>query len=188
MKRGRIKLLIILITLMAWNAIHAQEIYYTKNGHIDFYSSTPVEDIEAINTKVNSVMNISTGDIEFSVLIMAFQFEKALMQEHFNEKFMESEKFPKATFKGKITNLESIDFSSKGEYPVKVAGDITIHGVTKRINTNGTFKVEDAGIIANSVFHLAPADFDIKIPSVVRNNIAKDIRVTVKSTYKPFNK
>ena len=188
MKKGRVKLFIILVILLAWNILHAQEIYYTRDGLIHFYSSTPVEDIEASNNGVNSVLNTTTGEIQFSVLIIGFNFKKQLMQEHFNEKFMESEKFPKATFKGKIKDPEAVSFSSDGEYPVEVSGEITIHGITKDLETGGVIKVDGKAMTAESEFHLAPADFEMKIPSVVRNNIAKEIKVTVKANYQPFTR
>ena len=104
----KIKLLSIVFILVA-SAGYSQK-YITKNGYIKFYSETPMETIEAHNRQVNSALDISTGDFVFKVLIKSFEFEKALMQEHFNENYMESDKFPDATFTGKITNLSSINF------------------------------------------------------------------------------
>lgn len=172
---------------LALNTANAQK-YFTRTGHVHFFSATPMENIEAHNYKATSVMDISTGDIEFSMLIMAFEFEKALMQEHFNENYMESEKFPKATFKGKITNLDKIDFTKDGTYPATVTGKMTIHGVTKEVTTNGNITVKGGKISASSVFNVAPADYDITIPAVVKDNIAKDIKVTVDSAYELYKK
>ena len=87
--------------------------YITKNGHIQFYSETPMETIEAHNRQVNSALDLSTGDFVFKVLMKSFEFEKALMQEHFNENYVESDKFPRAEFEGRILNFSSIDFSSQ---------------------------------------------------------------------------
>lgn len=166
----------------------AQNIYYTKDGQISFFSSTPVENIQADNNKVTSIMNIETGDIEFSALIMAFQFEKALMQEHFNENYMESSKFPKAVFKGTIVNLNDIDFKTNGKFPAVVKGEITIHGVSRKLTANGFFYVDDGNIKASSEFTVSPSDFDIEIPALVRNNIANEIKVTVANNYILFTK
>lgn len=166
----------------------AQELYFTRNGHIDFYSSTPMENIKADNDKVASVINITTGDVEFSVLSVAFQFKKALMQEHFNENYMESSKYPKSTFKGKITNLDKVNFKADGTYPAEVTGKLTIHGVTKDISTNGTIIVKDGKFKVQSSFNVKPEDYGIEIPNLVRDNIAKEIKVTVDNSYEPFTK
>lgn len=162
--------------------------YFTRTGHVNFFSSTPMEDIKADNHKATSIMDAATGDIEFSMLIMAFEFDKALMQEHFNENYMESEKFPKATFKGKITNMDKIDLTKDGTYPATVSGKMTIHGVTKDAAANGTFTVKDGKIVASSAFNIKPEDYNIAIPSVVKEKIAKEIKVTVDSTYEPYKK
>ena len=110
------------------------------------------------------------------------------MQEHFNENYMESSKFPKSTFKGKITNLTDIKWDTDGEYPADVTGDITIHGVTKNITAKGLVTVKGGKFRAKSDFVLKPEDFDIKIPGVVRNNIAKFIKISVDNHYEPLNK
>ena len=168
--------------------VNAQNKYFTRAGHVHFFSATPMENIEAHNYKATSVMDITSGDIEFSMLVMAFEFEKALMQEHFNENYMESGKFPKATFKGKITNLDKINFAKDGTYPAVATGKMTIHGVTKDVTTNGTITVKDGKINVNSVFNVAPADYNIAIPAVVKDNIAKEIKVTVDSAYELYKK
>lgn len=165
-----------------------QEMYFTKNGHVDFFSSTPIEDIKADNNKVTSVLNITTGDIDFSLLVMAFQFEKSLMQEHFNENYMESSKYPKATFKGKITNASAINFKADGTYPAEVSGKLTIHGVTNDVTTKGTVTVKDGKIQATSSFNVKPEDYKIEIPALVKEKIAKEIKVNVENTYEPYVK
>src|SRR4030042_6695880 len=101
---------LIILFLTLFFAANAQK-YMTKNGYIGFFSHTPLEDIKADNNQVASVLDISTGEIVFQVLIKSFHFEKTLMEEHFNENYMESDKFPKSTFTGKIINLSSVDFS-----------------------------------------------------------------------------
>jgi len=159
--------------------------YLTRNGFIGFYSHAPVEDIRADNNQVASVIDTQTGEMVFQVLINSFHFQKALMQEHFNENYMESEKYPKAVFKGKITNLSSIDFSKNGTYDADTEGDLTIRDVTKKINAKGTIEILADSLKVDSKFTLAPEDYNIKIPAVVRDNIAKIIEVTVSMKYAP---
>lgn len=174
----KIKLIAITVMMMLTSTAFAQK-YITKNGDISFYSSTPVEDIEAHNNQVNAALDAQTGDFVFKVLIKSFKFEKALMQEHFNENYMESHKYPNATFKGKVVNLDDIDFSKPGKYEAKIEGDLTIHGVTKNIKETGTFEVKKGEIHGTSKFAARVADYDIKIPNTVINNISEEIEVTV---------
>jgi polyisoprenoid-binding protein YceI len=182
------KRLILLLTigLIAFSAFSQR--YITKNGYIKFYSETPIETIEAHNRQVSSALDISTGDFVFKVLMKSFEFEKALMQEHFNESYVESDKFPNAMFKGKILNIGNYDFTSNNTFDVQVEGDLTIHGVTQKVNTTGTFKVEDNKIMGTSVFIVKPKDHDIKIPTTVINNIAEEIEVTVDVKLEEFKK
>jgi hypothetical protein len=164
----------------------SQNRYFTKTGHIDFFSHTSVEDIKGVNDQVTSFLDISTGDMVFSVLNRSFQFAKPLMQEHFNENYMESEKFPKSSFEGKITDLKAIDFTKSGKYPVKVTGKLTVHGVVKDVSADGTFRVDKDKISGESVFPINPEDYGIKIPNVVRQNLAESMRVTVQMNYQLY--
>ncbi len=165
-------------------SVNAQK-YMTKNGFISFFSHTPMEDIKGENNQVAGVIDSSTGELVFQVLIKSFHFDRALMEEHFNENYMDSDKFPKASFKGKITDLKSVDFSKAGSYEVMVEGDLTIRDVTKRISVNGTLEVVTGGVNANTKFAIVPEDFNIKIPSVVREKIARTFEVTVAMKYTP---
>jgi len=162
-------------------ALAAQDRYMTRSGHIAFFSATPMENIEGNNHKVTSVLDATSGAIEFAALVKAFEFEKALMQEHFNENYMESNTFPKATFKGKLTGAGAADLTKAGTYPVSVVGDLTLHGVTKPMTAQGTITVDAAGAVkATSEFFVKPEDHNIAIPGVVRKNIAETIKVTMK--------
>ena len=157
--------------------------YITKNGYIGFYSHTPMEDIKGDNNQVASVFDVSTGEMVFQVLIKSFRFDRALMEEHFNENYMESDKFPKSSFKGKITNLSSVDFSKPGKYDVTVEGDLNMHDVTNKVSVKGTMEVTEGGINASSKFNISPEDYKINIPGVVREKIAKNLEVTVTIKY-----
>lgn len=180
MKRMTFLAIVILMVL----PMSAQK-YMTRNGYIGFFSHTPLEDIKAANNQVASVLDITTGDIVFQVLIKSFKFDKALMEEHFNENYLESEKFPKSTFTGKIINLSEVDFSKSGNYNVTVEGDLTIHGVTNKVSARGTVEVKPDGIYAGSRFNIVPEDYKIEIPGLVRNNIARSLEITVTMKYEP---
>jgi polyisoprenoid-binding protein YceI len=179
------RLSLLFLFLGLFFTVNAQK-YMTKNGYIGFFSHTPAEDIKADNNQVASVIDASSGEIVFQVLIKSFHFPKTLMEEHFNENYMESDKFPKASFKGKITNLASVDFKKNGTNEVIVEGDLTIRDATKRMTAKGTIEVVTGGLNANTKFIISPEDFNIKIPSVVRENIAKAIEVTVSMKYAPI--
>lgn len=157
--------------------------YYTKNGNISFFSKTSLENIKADNNQVLSVLNAQTGEVQFSVLIKSFHFEKALMEEHFNENYLESEKFPKATFKGSITDMGRVNFGTDGMYTVPVSGDMTMHGVTKKIITTATITIKAGKVSATSKFFVKLADYNISIPSIVKDNIAESVEVTVLSNF-----
>ena len=168
-------------------AVNAQK-YMTKNGYIGFFSHTPMEDIKGDNNQVAGIIDISTGDVVFQALIKSFHFDRALMEEHFNENYMESDKFPKSSFKGKITNLSSVNFTKNGTYDVTVEGDLTIRDATNRISTKGTIEVVTGGINANAKFNIIPEDYKINIPGVVREKINKNLEVTVTMKYAPLEK
>jgi hypothetical protein len=179
------KLTVLIILLSIVLNVNAQK-YMTKNGYIGFLSHTPMEDIKGDNNQVAGVLDILTGEMVFQALIKSFHFDRALMEEHFNENYMESEKFPKSTFKGKITNLSSVNFSKNGTYDVTVEGDLTIHNVANKIITKGTIEVVNGGINANSKFNIIPEDYKIDIPGVVREKISNNLEVTVTMKYSPI--
>ncbi len=165
-------------------AASAQDRYMTRTGHISFHSETSVENIDAENSKVSSVWDATTASIEFAVLIKAFEFEKALMQEHFNENYMESTTFPKATFKGTVTGITTEQVKKAGTYEVVVEGELTMHGVARPMKSTGTIVVDAAGAVkATSEFTIKPEDHGIKIPGMVRKNIADMIHVKVRMDY-----
>jgi hypothetical protein len=167
-------------------ALHGQK-YLTQTGKISFFSATPVENIEAYNNQVSSVINMETGEMAFTLLMKAFSFEKALMQEHFNEKYVESDKFPKSNFKGKITNFNEMTFKANGP-DAHISGQLTIHGVTKQVEVSGKLVKKDNGTINGlSVFNILIEDYDIKIPAPVRDNIAKTIEITVNLDYEKMD-
>lgn len=164
----------------------AQNIQMTKTGKISLYSrAKSIEKVEADNNEVSSILNTQTGDLVFAVLMKSFHFQLALMEEHFNENYVESTKYPKSTFKGKITNLAAVNFTKDGVYPVTVEGDMTLHGVTKKITANGSVTVKGGKVAASSKFAVKLKDYNISIPSLVADKISEDIDITVDCKYEP---
>jgi polyisoprenoid-binding protein YceI len=156
-----------------------QEKYFTKTGKIQFFSKTSAENIDATNRSVAVILDSKTGDIQFAVLMKGFEFKKALMQEHFNTKYVESDKFPKAEFKGQVTNNSEIKYTTDGTYNAKVKGKLTLHGVTKDVESTGTITVKSGKITVTSVFNILLPDYSIQVPAVNRSQISDDIKITV---------
>lgn len=171
-------LLICLLAASFVGQIQAQK-YFTRDGSINFIASTPLETIDATNRGASAVIDAANGAMEFAVLIKGFIFEKALMQEHFNENYLESGKYPKATFKGKIQNISDVNWAKNGSYPVKFKGTMTIHGTSKEVNGQGTIKINGGKIIASSSLELPLSDYNISIPSVVADKISKSAKVNI---------
>jgi len=172
------KIIIIIIAGFLPLLISAQK-YTTKTGNISFYSYAPLENITAVNDQVNAALDISTGEFVVKALIKSFEFPKSLMQEHFNEDYLESDTYPNASFVGKVANIANFDFTKNGPVAVMVSGDLTIHGITKKIDANGTFEIKDGAISGYSKFTITLSDYNITIPSTVVNNISKTIDITV---------
>jgi len=160
---------------------------FSKSSVISFKSKTVIQDIEAVNNKALSIWELSSGKIEFSVLIKGFQFEKALMQEHFNENYMESSKFPKAVFKGVLQNNQSVAGNINVEYTSKVVGTLTMHGITKPVTAIAKITSKNGVVSGVADFFVLASDFNIKIPSVVANKVNNriDIHIDV-ATYQPL--
>ncbi len=184
-----IKKIIIALTLFITSSVTvvtAQTKFIDKAAEVSFHSRTPFENIDAVSNTGLSKLNQNTGELSFAVLIKSFLFKRALMQEHFNEDYMESETFPKSTFNGTINNISQVNFKTDGSYPVTVTGKLTIHGVTKDVTVNGTINITEGKVSAASTFEVAPQDYNIFIPAVVREKIAKVIKVQVKANFVPF--
>ncbi len=180
---------IVLLTLSFFlfcSASVAQDKFYTKNARVDFFSETPLEDIEARNSSAVSVLDTKTGTLQFSLLMKGFEFKNEEMQEHFNDDYVESDKFPKAEFKGQLINNSAVNYKKPGTYNVQVKGLLTIHGVTKEVQTNGTVKVDNDNLKTNSVFNIALADYGIKIPKLVSDKIAKTLKITIDAKLDPL--
>lgn len=181
------KVLLAMAFLLAVSfTVHAQK-FITKTGHIKFYSDSPLEKIEAHNHQVNAALDASTGDFVFRVLMKSFDFEKALMQEHFNENYVESDKFPNALFLGKVTNIKDVNVSKDGVYDAIVEGKLTIHGITQTVKEKGSFEVKEGKLNGKAKFTITLSDYNIKIPGAVTNNISKSVEITVEVNLEKMN-
>ncbi|MDB5233595.1 MAG: hypothetical protein JWR44_588 [Hymenobacter sp.] len=178
-------LLLTLLLLTATRPSHAQSKFMTKTGQVSFFSATPIEDIDARNQQVAAVLDFGIGQLAFTLPIKGFVFKRTLMQEHFNENYMESDKFPRATFKGRFVDFDATTLATAGAHPAQVEGDLTLHGVTRHIQVPATLELKDGKLRAFAAFAVASADYNIEIPMLVRNNIAKTVSVRVSLTCDP---
>ena len=186
MKKYSLSMILTVAFLTGSFLLQAQDRYVSSKMHIKFFSSTPVEDIEANNYASVSSIDPSNGEVVFSVPMQSFEFEKALMQQHFNnEHFLETNVYPKSKFKAIITNLEEIDFSTDGEYEAEIEGEMTIKDKTNPIKETGTIVVNGNTLTVNSVFDLTLADYGISFndSEMVSKKIAKTIEISVKGDY-----
>jgi len=178
--KGQFFLLLIAVSLN----VTAQKILKCSDGELSFFSEAPLENIEAVNKNATSLINTASKDIVVVVPVRSFRFKRALMEEHFNEKYLESDKYPDATFKGKIN--ENIDFSKDGEYKVTGSGTMNIHGVEKPVNHSGTLIIKAGTVTLKSEFNVAIKDYNITVPKIMMEKIAEVVSVKLTANYLPF--
>lgn len=174
------KLMIIAGFLLFSGYSRGQTLFSTASGVVSFYSDTPLEAIEAVNKKTGSIINATSGEIAVQMRITDFNFPNKLMQEHFNENYLESEKYPTAIFKGKIK--EQVELKVAGSYPVTVEGSMTIHGVTKPVSIKGTVLSTGNELKLDFKFQVKPEDYKVEVPSLVVTKIAENLDVSGKMT------
>ncbi len=167
-----------IMSLVLLSLVNAQQ-YITKTGHAYFMSHTDAIDIDGNNHQVAAIANVETGEVVFIMLIKAFTFTLATADKHFNETYMESEKYPKATFKGKIPMLTGIDLTKNGEYKVTAEGMLTIHGQTQPVTKEGKLTVKDGTIGLESDFQVSISDYKIEVPRSVEHRVAKIVDVHI---------
>jgi len=172
-----------LLVSVACLSATSQDRLLTRGGSISFYSKAPLEAIEAKTQTAVSVLDRKSGQLEFSVLIKSFSFEKALMQEHFNKNYLESDKFPKSEFKGSIDDVSKVNFDKDGKYTVNVSGQLMIHGETQSITTPANIIVQNGIVSATADFIITLSDYKINIPSLVKDKISKTVRIAVNLKY-----
>lgn len=162
--------------------------YFTKTGKINFdaTSATSPEKVTGINRSVTCVVDVKTGNMQFAALMKSFEFERALMQEHFNENYVESEKFPKAEFKGTITDNVSVDYTKDGTHTVKVKGKLTMHGETRDVETTGKIIIQGGKINTAADFAVELADYKVSIPGLVADKVSKTAKIIVNCSLEPL--
>ena len=180
--------IILLFTMLFIGYSASAQRYFSKTGTISFFSKTSMENIEATSNTASTVFDLASGKIQWAVLIKSFEFEKALMQEHFNENYMESSEFPKAKFSGEISDPASLTLEKDGTYTAEIIGSLTIHGVSQQVTSEATFVVKNGTIKGNSALKVKVADYGIKIPAVVNKNIASEIEITISANYEHLKK
>lgn len=177
------KLIWLLVAVLPGSAV-AQK-FISEKSTVTFYSKATIEDIAARNEKSLAMLDAGTGDVACSIPIKDFIFEKSLMQEHFNEKYMESEKYPKASFQGKVNGFAK---GSAGPQAVNAVGKLTLHGVTRDVDVPGTLEMKGDRILLNAKFMVTLDDYGVKRPQVLWKNIAEAVEVTLDFTLKPYEK
>ena len=177
------KHIIFLLALLSFNQAGGT-LYACKNAKITLYSEAPIENIEATSVNGTSVLNAATGEIAFSIPIRSFHFHKSLMEEHFNENYMESDKYPNAAFKGRLQTIP--DLSKDGAYPVRATGTLDVHGVKQDRTIDGRLVVKAGVVSLAAQFNVKCADHHIDIPKIVFHNIAETIQVNVTAVYAAY--
>lgn len=182
-----IRLLLVTVILFAFNCASAQNaLYSSKTSVFGLFSKAPLEDIEAVNTQARSIINIASKEMVVRIPITQFQFRNRLMQQHFNENYMESEKYPFAEFKGSIN--EEIDFSKAGVYTVSASGILNIHGIPQERILTGKLIIGNNTLSLDTRFDVMLKDHKIDIPKLVFNKIAEKIAVSAIINYIPYKK
>lgn len=160
-----------------WMYSASAQIYLTRTATVSFFSKTPMEDIKAVNNQVYAAIDAGNKSVAFSLLLKGFSFRKEMMEEHFNEDYVESEKFPKATFTGSYTG--NVDVTKPGSYTVTVKGKLSLHNTTREVEMPAEIKVNSEHLTGTCSFKVNPGDYNIQIPALVSDKIAKEITVSV---------
>ena len=178
--------LVLLYGLLGFVSLQAQDKYFTKTGMVSFYSVAPLEDIEAHHRSVTAILDTKLATVQFMLLVNGFEFDKELMQEDFNEDYMQSAKFPKSEFKGQVVNNATINYAKDGEYSAKVKGMMTIHGETKELEAAGKVTVKQGRILLNAVFNILLSDYNIPISKLVKDKISNKVKITLEASLDPL--
>ena len=187
MSKVRYLCCLLIATYSYISSVQAQSVLYaTATGETSFHSETPLENILAVNKKTQVILNTSKNEIAARMYMRDFVFPNKLMQEHFNENYMESAKYPTASFTGTLDGTP--DYSKDGEFPISATGTFSVHGVSQKRTLKGKMKIADGKIYITCDFEVALTDHKIEVPSVVFVKIAQVIQVKTSYTLTPYNK
>lgn len=178
--------LVILYLLTGCLALQSQNKYFTKTGMVSFFSVAPLEDIEARHRSVTAILDTKSATLQFMLLVNGFEFDKELMQEDFNEDYMQSGKFPKSEFKGQVVNNTAIAYSKDGENPARVKGMLTIHGETKEMEATGKITIKQGRIIITAVFNILLSDYNVPVSKLVKDKISNKVKITLEASLDPL--
>lgn len=167
--------------------LRAQSRYFTKTARIVFLSTAPLETIEAVNKTAGAVLDTKSGTVQAVALMRGFDFKKALMQEHFNENYVESDKYPKAEFRGTLVNNDAVNYGKDGTYTTTAKGQLTIHGIAKALEAPVTLSVQNGKVNVATTFTVSLTDYQISIPSIVKDKVSKTVKVTMDALLDPLN-
>lgn len=184
----RIKILVLAILFSGLYSAATAQKYITKTGKIEIFSETPVFVIDGVNKKVASILNVENGEVVASTLVRSFRFEEALVEEHFNENYLEPNKFPKSIFKGKIKDFHKINFKKDGTYDIIIVGKLTIHGQTNEVSAPGKLIIKDNNILATATFEVSLEDYKVEIERAYKKAIKDEVLLKVHFDYKPYKK
>ncbi|MEP0265848.1 YceI family protein [Dokdonia sp.] len=176
------KLLLLLLSVYSIGIVQAQDQYIERQGEITFFSYTSVENIEATNNQVLTLLSSASNEIAVRILMRSFVFQKSLMYEHFNESYIESDLYPEATFKGDIVDF---DADLEGEQTRIIKGEFTLRNITKPIEIKATIVKTNNGYMISGMLNVLIKDYDIKVPPILSPNIAKNIQISFKFQYVP---
>ncbi len=176
------KLLLFGVFLVTGTCLWAQD-FRTHTGFVSFFGEKPFNEVRGDNHEVEGTIDTKTGEVEFHAMIKSFHFQNKDIEKDFNEKYMESDRYPESNFIGRILNLADIDFNQPGEYQVVVEGKLTIHNVTRKVSHPGVLTVTKDELSAKSQFIVKPADFKVRLPKMFGIRMANEINVSVDMTY-----
>lgn len=180
------KLASFLFVCCVLHGIGKAQIYMADSCRVGFFSAATIEDIAATNTIAKPLMSTATGEIDIKINNQFFKFKKELMEEHFNEEYMETSKYQYTTFSGKVN--EKVDYTKDGTTNVTVTGTMDMHGVKNNITIPGSITVQGNIIFLKANFNVKLSDYKVKVPSVLGNNIAEQVAVSLTATLKPYGK
>ncbi|MGB7394200.1 MAG: YceI family protein [Pricia sp.] len=174
---------IVFFLILACHLGFSQDKIIARQGQVSFFSYASVENIEAVNNQVLSIIDLSNGEIAVDMLMRAFVFKKALMEEHFNESYIETDLYPKLQFEGQIINWDAQDTSAQTKM---VNGEMTLHGVTQQVELKTDIELIEGNYVLTGTFEVGVSDYDINVPPLLRPNIAKIIKIEYRFEYEPY--
>jgi hypothetical protein len=169
-----IGMIFVAIFCLAQMGLSAQTKYYTKSGSVTFSATGPIKNLRGENKKSTFLLDAGTGSVQIGLLMGAFEFPRSIFK---NVDYLESDKYPKSFYRGRITNISDVDFSKNGSYPITIEGLLTLHGITKNTPARGVVLVRDGKVSAKAKFQINLEDFNVGVPAILVNDKAVNVDV-----------